>query len=381
MRILFTTLGLAGHFFPLVPLGWACRAAGHDVLVACPEDYVPTALRTGLPATSSGPGWPGRRTGDLPSSFGLPGQRYEHGRLFGRTAARNLATTRSIVRSWRPDLVVSERAEFAGPIAAYADGIPQVELHWGAAALPEYRSGAESELRGPLTALGIDELPAPAIRVNPWPPSLRQPYAARHWSIRYVPYNGEARVRDWMLGSRDRPRVCVTLGTVVPKSGHGRFAAASVPILTALARLDAEFVVAVDDSVAAGWPTLPDNVSRVGRMPLSPVLAACDLVVHHGGQGTSLTALDAGLPQLMLPVFDDQLDNADAVAAAGAGVVLPPDGTTPSTVSDHCAELLAQPRFRSAARKVAAEIAAQPSPVEVANMVIGRILEPHQEAA
>ena len=42
MRILFTTAPLSGHYFPLVPLAWACRSIGHEVLVATSGHYVGT---------------------------------------------------------------------------------------------------------------------------------------------------------------------------------------------------------------------------------------------------------------------------------------------------------------------------------------------------
>lgn len=62
MRVLFTTNPLSGHFFPLVPLAWACRLAGHEVLVATAENFVSTAARSFLPHTFSEPGDP-QRTG------------------------------------------------------------------------------------------------------------------------------------------------------------------------------------------------------------------------------------------------------------------------------------------------------------------------------
>jgi L-noviosyl transferase len=37
MRFLFSTLPGLGHFFPIVPLAWGVRAAGHDVVVAPPS--------------------------------------------------------------------------------------------------------------------------------------------------------------------------------------------------------------------------------------------------------------------------------------------------------------------------------------------------------
>ncbi|MEU0485051.1 glycosyl transferase, partial [Streptosporangium sp. NPDC006013] len=55
MRLLFTTAPLRGHFFPLVPLAWAARAVGHDVLVATTDGFAAVVARSGLPAASFGP--------------------------------------------------------------------------------------------------------------------------------------------------------------------------------------------------------------------------------------------------------------------------------------------------------------------------------------
>ncbi|WIV52796.1 nucleotide disphospho-sugar-binding domain-containing protein [Amycolatopsis nalaikhensis] len=382
MRILFTTVALPGHFFPLVPLAWACRAAGHEVLVLSAEHFVPTVLGSGLPGTSSGPA---EKFADLVAddrpSEGLAEQRTAHGRVFGRMAARALPGTSVAMRAWRPDVVVSERAEFAGPIAAWGLGIPQVELHWGVAALPEYRWGAATELSVQLAARGLEILPRPSAVLNPWPPSLRLPHAAGHTGIRPLAYNGEARVPDWVLRQRRRPRVCLTLGTVVPRTGRSQVAESVADIVGALAELDVELVVAVDDRIAAGWPRLPESVRHVGRMPLSPVFATCDAVIHHGGQGTALTAIEAALPQLVLPVFDDQFDNGESVARAGAGVRMLPDEIAPAAIARQCAEILGRPGYRRAAEVLAAELSAQPTPAEVAEGLAELAAEGAAEAA
>lgn len=366
MRILFTTVPLAGHFFPLVPLAWACRAVGHEVLVATAEDFVSTATRSGLPVTPSGPATDlvGLALSDS-DEHGLANRRYTLGRAFGRMASRSLAGTRSLVDAWRPDMIVSERAEFAGPVAAAASGIAHVELHWGVPALHEYRSAAAAEMRAELTEIGLDAPPPPVMAINPWPPSLRLLHAIGHQSMRNVIYDGAARVPDWIWQPRDRPRICLTLGTVLPRLVVEGLGDVVFSILESLARLDVELVVAVDDKVAAGWPKLPDAVRHVGRIPLSQVLGACDVVIHHGGHGTVLTAFEAGCPQVVLPQFDDQLDNAAAVVRAGAGVCLLPGQVTPQAVADSCVEQLREARFGQSAARLALEIAAQPSPVDV----------------
>ncbi|WP_329106803.1 DUF1205 domain-containing protein [Micromonospora sp. NBC_01699] len=365
MRILFTTVALSGHFFPLVPLAWAGRLAGHEVLVATSDRFVPVVLRSGLPASSCGPDVDFVELAAAATGHGPDDRRYAHGRAFGQLAEARLAHVRELVESWQPDVVVSERAEFAGPLAAAAHGIPQVEMHWGVPELPEYRAGAQAELRGVLADLGRDTLPRPARVINPWPPSLRLPHTTEHQGIRYVPYNGDAYVPRWVLEPRERARVCLTVGTLVPRLGADTVPGLVIPVLEALARLGLDVVVAVDDDVVNTWPPLPTAVRHAGRLPLAQVLGACDVVIHHGGQGTALTALASGVPQLVLPQFDDQADNAQAVVASGAGLSLAPGNATAQTVTEYTRELLGTVGFALAAAEVADEVAAQPTPAEI----------------
>jgi UDP:flavonoid glycosyltransferase YjiC (YdhE family) len=360
VRVLFTTAPLSGHFFPLVPLAWACRSLGHDVLVAASESFVPTVLRSGLPVTASGPAADFADLAREAATESPAQRRYAHGRVLAGIARRSLPGLTSVVASFRPDVVVSERAEFAGPIAAAEQGIPRVELRWGIAPLHEFRAAATDEL-GPV--------PEPDRTVSQWPRSLRLPHAERDESIRYVPYNGDAHVPPWALAPRTRPRVCITLGTLLPRLGAGGPWDVVIRALDLLPRNDIEFVLAIDDDVRANLSPLPANVTQVGRMPLAQVLPGCDGVLHHGGQGTSLTALAAGCPQLVFPQFDDQFENADAVVRAGAGIRLLPDDFTAWTLAKCTLDLVASVHFRQSAETVAAEILAQPSPASVVGLL------------
>jgi UDP:flavonoid glycosyltransferase YjiC (YdhE family) len=56
MRILFSTFPGLGHFFPLVPLAWAARTAGHEVLVATTSRALEACGQAGLPAVEAAPG-------------------------------------------------------------------------------------------------------------------------------------------------------------------------------------------------------------------------------------------------------------------------------------------------------------------------------------
>jgi UDP:flavonoid glycosyltransferase YjiC (YdhE family) len=57
--------------------------------------------------------------------------------------------------------------------------------------------------------------------------------------------------------------------------------------------------------------------------PQRDVLSRAAVVVGHGGFGTTQAALEAGVPQVVLPLFSfDQFVNADRVAVVGVGVAL-----------------------------------------------------------
>jgi UDP:flavonoid glycosyltransferase YjiC (YdhE family) len=358
VRVLFTTVGLPGHLFPLVPLAWACRARGHEVLVATTEDFRATALRAGLPVCS----WSSSGgVADVAAADGAPhgNQRLAHGLAFAKIARRSLRGAREIIRDWRPDLVVSERAELAGPVVAAEHGLPRAELHWGTAELSEYRTAWESQW-------GETPIEPADVLLNPWPPSLRGSYAASHLSIRHVPYNGDASVPRWLTGHRRLPRVCLTFGTLLPHLGSRDIGGFVVPLLRRLGALDVELLVAIDDQVAATWPDLPGRTRYAGRLPLAEVLRTCAATVNHAGQGTALTALAAACPQVMVPQFDDQFDNAEATVKGGAGIMLMPGEATVEAIHRACAAVLETAEHRVAAEQLAAEIAAQPSPADVA---------------
>lgn len=372
MRVLVTTAPLHGHFFPMVPLCWALRSAGHDVLVAAPSNFVADIAATGLAAVPSA-GEIGfadfmfhDRDGNRLAPPSDPAERRaSSGRAWGRLAARTLPGMRRIVGDWRPDLIIAEPTEYAGQIVAASSGIDWVEHWWGLAAQPEYRPSARDELAGELRELGLDGLPEPAARIDVCPPSVQRPGVPEAQRMRYVPFNGPAVLPEWCFGPRTRPRICVTLGSMLPTYGLLDFGGMLRDFAIGLTGLGVDVVVGVDEQVAAGWTDLPDGVHATGWLPLNLVLPACDLVVHHGGPGSVFTALALGVPQLALPQTADQFENAERMTFAGVGLRLLPDGRNTETVVEACRELLAEPLYRKKAAAVAEENALGPSPAEV----------------
>ena len=83
---------------------------------------------------------------------------------------------------------------------------------------------------------------------------------------------------------------------------------------------DIELVVTVSelhDPVTLG--ELPPTAHIEQWLPLAPILPRCDAVLCHAGTGTTLAALTAGLPLVLVPQGADQFTNAASCQAAGVG--------------------------------------------------------------
>jgi UDP:flavonoid glycosyltransferase YjiC (YdhE family) len=103
---------------------------------------------------------------------------------------------------------------------------------------------------------------------------------------------------------------------------------------------------------------LPDTVHVESYVPQAAVLGHAAAVLCHGGSGTLLWALAAGLPLVVAPLFADQPDNAAVVAALGCGLVA--SATDAAAMGAALARVLSEPHFGERAGAVEAEIAALP---------------------
>ena len=95
-------------------------------------------------------------------------------------------------------------------------------------------------------------------------------------------------------------------------------------------------------------------------VPQSVLLPRCDAVVSHGGSGTVIGTLAAGLPSVALPMGADQPLNAARCAALGVGLTLDAVRATPDAVGEAVLAVLTDPGYRKAAEGVRDEIAALP---------------------
>ena len=93
-------------------------------------------------------------------------------------------------------------------------------------------------------------------------------------------------------------------------------------IILALAPVRARVVVTLGPALDEARFSAPPSVVLVPQASHAELLREARLVVTHGGHGTVIRALAAGVPLIVLPIGRDQADNAVRVVHAGAGVRL-----------------------------------------------------------
>ncbi|MFE9383029.1 nucleotide disphospho-sugar-binding domain-containing protein [Streptomyces sp. NPDC007025] len=394
MRVLFTTWAWPSHLYALVPLAWACRSAGHEVLVVSQPELLPLIERTGLPGAAVGKDVDGVgmvRGYVLPSEDDPTADRRAPRagkgpralRMFTAHADSMVAGTAETARRWRADVVVSEPTALAGPLAAAAAGIPAVRLLYGADLMARARPLLPEALAPLAERVGVDPAgydPFGAVTIDPCPPGFQAPDPAGHprLPMRYVPFNGPGTPPDPPLpppapGIR---RAVVTWGHTMARldpalflAGHAARALAALP--------GTETVLAVTAAQRPLLGEVPDGVRVVTDAPLHTVLAGADLVVAHGGAGTVLTGLRAGLPLLLVPQLPDHAGHAARVLAAGAGEVLTRDEAGAEGLRDAAAGLLDPVRGaerRAAARALRDGMLAQPAPASLVGELEERVV-------
>ena len=380
MRVLFTSTSGWGHVHPMVPLARAFLDRGDDVLWATGDEVCGRLEREGIATSVAGldDGVAMARFHDrYPEVSEVPPPErsdFMFPRLFGSVRAEPMLTDLvPIARAYSPDLLVCDAAEFAGPVAAAVVGAPNATLSFGAT-LPAPRVEAAGRAVEPLWAAHGLEVPPYGgaydhLYLDIYPPSMQpadRPHIQAIQPMRPGSFaTGENEpLPTWVTEPSSDPLVYVTLGTVFSND------AVLSAVIDGLRELAVRAVVTVGprgEPEALGPP--PDNVHVARYIPQAQLLEHCSLVVSHAGSGTFLAALAAELPQVCLPQAADQFFNAAACAKAGAGIALPPDAHSAEAVSDAVGKLLTEPTYRDAARRVSGEIAAMPSPTEVADKV------------
>jgi sterol 3beta-glucosyltransferase len=406
MNISLLTYGTRGDVQPLAALAVGLRQAGHTVRLAAPQRFADLAAQHAIPFAPL-PGDPEALSRGLNEARGPLAQirsvsRFAfdiagdvaraafaacddadlivHSLLF-TTGAHSLARLKGL-----PDVSVQGMPLFAptrrfplpampglppGPLS-YASHVFFTQVFW------HMGNWGYAGLRRTHPDVAGMKLHWPFDRRNPHPTPLLFAYSPSvlprpdDWSAPSVHvcgylfldapagYQPPSALADFLAAGE--PPVCVTFGSMVNRLA-GRLHEAA---LAALKQTGQRAVI------VRGWGTaLPDHPDRdllyfdasplflVDDAPYDWLFPRCKLIVHHGGAGTTASALRAGAPSVVLPHAADQAFWGRRVAALGAGPrPIPVKRATAAALAAALREA-SGPGMRACAQDVARKIAAE----------------------
>jgi MGT family glycosyltransferase len=369
--VLLGAFGDPGHAFPMIALGRALAARGHDVTLQTWRRWQAQVEAEGL-TFAPAPEYQVFPSGPEPLDF------YE-------AVVHATTDTLPLLRELRPDVVVADILTLAPALAAELEGvrcatlIPHVHPH-GEPDFPIYSLGA----RLPRTAAGRwmwrhaqrpvrqglergrRELNDTRARLGLPPhahvhggisrelalvatfPQLEYP---RVWSeqVHVVgPLMWEPPARDVELPPGEEPLVLVAPSTA-QDSEHRLLRAA----LRGLADEPVRVLATWNRRLPPRPLPVPANARVVEWVSYSRTMPLCDVVVCHAGHGTLVRALASGCAVVACPAVGDMNENAARLDWAGAGLRLPRRFTTPRALRLAVERSLSEPSIRARARELA----------------------------
>jgi MGT family glycosyltransferase len=420
-RVVFTLWPFTGHLLPQLSIAVALRERGHDVAFYSGDAVRSTVEQEGFEffgferldeerafrnmRAIEATGTHGRRGRGLLRIFRdwlvetIPDQLADLDPLLGRWRPDVIATDLSL---WGPIVVLHESqpvpvalsSTFMGPLIPGPDAPP-----WGFGLRPPRGSVTRAAARA-LT--GLTELAGTGLRrrvdeirgengLAPLGESVNR-YTARlplylvgnipeldyrrhdlPFTVHYVGNciwypPAEQGTAEWLERiPTDRPWVHVTESTLafgdpfLLRATAQGLAEESVEVIITTGRQRHPDILRAD--------AMPRNVHVTEWLPHGDLLPRCSAVVSVGGKATVLAAMEAGVPLVIVPTTWDKPDNARRVTEAGAGVRVPARRLTPDGVRQAVREVLRTPRYRDAARDMAARLAAAPGPAGAAELL------------
>ena len=363
MRILIYAMGSAGDVHPFVGVGKALQARGHEVIVATSAFFESVVTRAGLGFRAMG------TVEDFERIQGNP-------HLWHPTKALPSIIRHAVNPSYEPILEVARELHLPGETIILASSlawatmsvrelldVPVVSIHLAPSLFVSVHRqpvmhGAPVPQGAPLWMKKIQWSIAEKVVDFHVLPELNR-FRSRHglaptrgvlhgWHspdrvIALFPEWYAAPQPDWPKqviqtgfplfdesGQREVPReledflddgeppVVFTPGSAMDR-GHEFFdeAVRALKLLGKRGILISRF----SDTIPAD---LPKGVRHFSYVPFSHVLPRAAAMVYHGGIGTCAQTLRAGIPQLLMPMAHDQLDNLSRVHDLGTGDGLAP---------------------------------------------------------
>ena len=393
--IAFCVFGTAGDILPCIPVAQSLESRGHVVTFVTPRWLGLYSRLAGYSTISIGDGAEKSALTDLPmytTRFdGMDSWRRSMVKYVFPLLSRNYDAVLNQIEHLAPDLIITTAQGYWGALAATELGIPWSSFHLYPQLFERHRRRALGDLSTSTYARPLADwliaqevrlgLPRSRIPVIDWSvnntitvsghdPAVVQ---FRHENIATLgfPYwddvfSNAAAVAEAVdfLNASTVPRVVVSLGSFIglidskfwrsmKKTGlenRGRF------LFVGLGESDRDLVNGA-------------NVRAVSHVPLSTVLPSADLMIHHGGIGSTYAALNAGIPALLFPHAFDQSYNMRLVERLGVGSPL---GLDQGTWGDAITRTLEDESIVRRAKQLSSRLVPA---AEAANLISQRLSE------
>ena len=390
MRVLLGAFGDPGHAFPMIALGRALAARGHEVTLQTWARWREHVLAEGL-AFASAPEYEVFPSRPAPLDF------YE-------AIVQATTDTVPLVCELRPDVVVADILTLAPALAAelehvpcatliphvYPPGEPDFPIYSLGARLPRSMLGRAlwRRARGPVVrgvergrlelnhtraGLGLAPLDHPhggisrKLAIVGTFPQLEYP---RAWpdNVHVVgPLIWEPPALDVELPPGEDPLVLVAPSTAQDPE-HRMLTAA----LRGLADAPVRVLATWNHRLPSRPLPAPANARVVDWVSYSRTMPQCDVVVCHAGHGTLARALASGCAVVACPAVGDMNENAARLDWAGAGLRVPRRFVNQRSIRLAVERTLAKPSIRTRARELA-EWAHTHDPGAVAGALVERL--------
>jgi MGT family glycosyltransferase len=378
LRVFLGAFGDPGHAFPMIALGRALVARGHDVTLQTWERWRTPVEAEGMTFTPA-PEYAAFPV-PIPGQDGLP-QPLD----FYEAVVYATRDTLPLVQEMRPDVVIHDILTLGPSLAGELAGVPRATLipHvnpdcepgfpiyslgallprtplgralWSRAYLPIRRGLESGRLALNLTReqVGLSPLDHPhggtsrELALVATFPQLEYP---RSWEshVHVVgPMLWEPPAEDIQLPPGDDPLVLVAPSTSQDPDHRLLYAA-----LRGLADAPVRVLATWNRRLPSRPLPVPANARVVDWLSYARTLPHCDAVVCHAGHGTLARALASGTPVIACPVAGDMNENAARLAWAGAGLRLPRRFISPRPLRRAVEQVIGDPSIRAGARELA----------------------------
>jgi UDP:flavonoid glycosyltransferase YjiC (YdhE family) len=300
-------------------------------------------------------------------------------------AVRASGSTRELIRSLDPEVVVADIITVAGSLAAQAERKPWATLvphvlPTGEPGFPIYSVGAvfprsavgrrmwglvrpmvmtgeeqgRVELNGARERVGLPPLDevhggiSRELAIVATFPQLEYPRSAGWPGVKVTgPLLWEQPFGDVELPPGDAPLVLVAPST--SQDPEQRLVRAA---LEGLAGEPVRVLASTNRREPSEPLEVPPNARLVDWVSYARTMPLCDAVVCHAGHGTLARALASGVPVVACPHAGDMAENAARIRWAGAGVSLPRRFTTSRGVRLAVRRVLGEPSYRRRAHEL-----------------------------